>query len=121
MSKLLRIEWTMCDAALQDWIDEWETDTGTCYDRNASRRDFTDMLLAEIVKAFPAPIEVKVRWVFQVYSLVSYGDRRRIEFDNLLLADDSLEADGVRQVIEEIEHICLEQDTEWLVRAKEAT
>ena len=61
MSKLLRIEWTMCDAALQDWIDEWETDTGTCYDRDASRCDFTDMLLAEIVKAFPAPIEVKVR------------------------------------------------------------
>jgi len=31
------------------------------------------------------------------------------------LADDSLEADGVRQVIEEIERTCLEQDTEWLV------
>jgi len=61
MSKLLRIEWTMCDAALQDWIDGLEADTKMCYDRNASRRNFTDMLLAEIVKAFPAPIEVKVR------------------------------------------------------------
>jgi len=121
MPKLLRIEWTMCDAVLQDWIDGLEADTGMCYDRNASRRNFTDMLVATIVRVFPAPVEVEIRWVFQAYSLVSYGDRRRIEFDNLLLADDSLEADGVRQVIEEIEHICLEQDTEWLVRAKEAT
>jgi len=115
MPKLLRIEWTMCDAALQDWIDGLEADTKMCYDRNASRRNFTDMLVATIVRVFPAPVEVEIRWVFQADSLVSYGDRRRIEFDNLLLADDSLEADGVRQVIEEIEHICLEQDTEWLV------
>ena len=53
--------------------------------------------------------------MFQVYSLVSYGDRQRIEFDDPLLADDSLEADGVRQVVEEIERTCWERDTEWLV------